>query len=53
MKAVVGEEVFYRSNGMPSLMLTCNISILMLNASESSQLLMFEGNWCFVNWVPR
>lgn len=35
---MVGEEVFYRANGM---MLTYNIRILMLYVSESSQLLMF------------
>lgn len=52
MKAVVGEDVFYRTNGMPGLMLTCNIRILMLYASESSQSLMFVGNWHFVN-CPR
>lgn len=38
---MVGEEVFYRANGMSSLMLTYNIRILMLYVSESSQLLMF------------
>lgn len=43
MKEVVGEEVFYKANGMPSLMLSCNIRILMLYASESGQLLMFLG----------
>lgn len=47
MRAVVGEEVFYRANGMPSLMLTYNIRILMLYASESSQLLMFGRELVF------
>lgn len=50
MEEVAGEEVFYKANGMPSLMLSCNIRILMLYASESGQLLMFLGNWHFVNW---
>lgn len=46
MKAVVGEEVFYRANGMLSLMLTCNISISMLYTSESSQLFCRELAFC-------
>lgn len=50
MRAVVGEEVFYRANGMASLMLTCNIRILMLYASESSQLLMFGRELVFCKW---
>lgn len=50
MTEMVGEEVFYKANGMPSLMLSCNIRILMLYTSESGQLLMLLGNWCFVNW---
>lgn len=45
-----GEEVFYKANGMPGLMLSCNIRMLMLYASESGQLPTFIGNWCFVNW---
>lgn len=49
MKEMVGEEVFYKANGMPSLMLSCNIRILMLYASESGQSLTFLGNWCFEN----
>lgn len=48
MKEVVG-EVFYKANGMPSLMLSCNIRILMLCASESGQSPTFLGNWRFVN----
>lgn len=50
MKEMVGEEVFYKANGMPSAMLSCNIRILMLYASESCQLPTLIGNWCFVNW---
>ena len=50
MKEMEGEEVFYKANGMPSPMLSCTIRILMLYASESGQLLMFLGNWRFVNW---
>lgn len=42
--------MFYKANGMASPMLSCDIRILMLYASESSQLLMFLGNWCFANW---
>ena len=53
MKEMVGEEVFYKANGMPSPMLSCNIRILMLYASESSQLLMFLENWRFVNWESQ
>jgi len=50
MKQMVGGYAFYKANGMPSPMLSCNIRIFMLYASESGQLLMFLGNWRFVNW---
>lgn len=45
-----GEEAFYKANGMPSPMLSCNIRMLMLYASESGQLPTLIGNRCFVNW---
>lgn len=49
MKEMVGEEAFYKANGMPSLMLSCNIRILMLYASESGQPPTFLGNGHFAN----